>query len=126
MSIPVPIDELARALADFDLAYLLSSGATGVKVVSVTVQAGEGELVVPTPSGGTAANIDAHPAVTLLCPPREAGGYSLIVDGTALTRGEGFVITPGRAVLHRPAGDAATATPADTGDGCGQDCVPLA
>ncbi len=124
MSIPVPIDELAAALGDFDLAYLLSTGATGVKVVSVAVSAGPEELVIPTPSGGTARNVADNPAVTVLCPPREPGGYSLIVDGTARPHGDGFAVTPARAVLHRPAADAAHPDPDATG--CGQDCVPLA
>lgn len=123
MSIPVPIDELAQALGDFDLAYLLSVGETGVKVVSVVVEAGEDGLVVPTPSGGTARNVAGNPAVTVLCPPREVGGYSLIVDATALPHGDGFALTPTRAVLHRPAGEATPANADPTA--CGHDCVPL-
>ncbi len=122
MSIPVPIDELGRALADFDLSYLLSVGTGGVKVVSVAVSVGSEGLTIPTPSGGTAANIAGNPAVTVLCPPREPGGYSLIVDGTARAEGTGFVVAPTRAVLHRPA---AQATPADAESDCAHDCKPL-
>jgi hypothetical protein len=70
----------------------------------------------------TAANASARPQVSLLWPPNEPGGYSLIVDGTAAaTREEGRIaVTPTRAVLHRPA-----ATPEAAKPGCSADCVPI-
>ncbi len=67
-----------------------------------------------------------RPLVTLLWPPAEPGGYSLIVDGT-VTSAEGagtgdnsVVVRPTKAVLHRPA-----VSPDDASPGCGSDCVPL-
>ena len=41
--------------------------------------------------------------VVLLFPPIEADGFSMIVDGEAEVNGDGVVVTPTWAVLHRPA-----------------------
>ena len=49
----------------------------------------------------TGRNAAAHGAVTVLWPPREPTGYSLIVDGTAMVDGDQLRLTPNRAVLHR-------------------------
>ena len=74
----------------------------------------------------TARNGVARPRVSLLWPPIEAGGYSLIVDGeiaVAGTPGEDAVgtVTATRAVLHRPAPvDDAAADAA-----CGSDCLEI-
>jgi len=68
--------------------------------------------------------------VSLLWPPDDVGGYSLIVDaevtGTAGTgSGDNLVrVRPTRAVLHRPAPTAPDAPPV-AGDGCAADCIPL-
>ncbi|PRC51529.1 hypothetical protein C6A85_63615, partial [Mycobacterium sp. ITM-2017-0098] len=56
---------------------------------------------------------------TLVWPPREPGGYTLIVDGAASASGDGLSIQPTGAVLHRPA---TPGTP--TASGCGDDCDP--
>lgn len=71
----------------------------------------------------TLTNCDARPSVTLLWPPARTGGYSLIVDGTAEPLGDGVVVSPARAVLHRPAAEPAEGA---AGDVCGSDCVELA
>ncbi|WP_134323424.1 pyridoxamine 5'-phosphate oxidase [Cumulibacter soli] len=122
MSIPVKVEDLAKALDDFDTAYLLSVGAAGVKVVCVEVTVDEDGVHIPTQSKGTAGNIAQNPAVTLLCPPREPRGFTLLADGTARVDGEGFLMTPRTAVLHRPASHADA--PVDA-EGCGQDCAPV-
>jgi hypothetical protein len=36
-------------------------------------------------------------------PPSQADGYSLIVDGEGEVNGDGIVVKPTWAVLHRPA-----------------------
>lgn len=123
MSIQVNVADLAAALADFDTAYLLSVGHSGVKVVNVQLVAAGGDLLIPTESGGTARNIAANHAVTVLCPPPRTGGYSLIVDGTARVDGTGFRVSPTHAVLHRPAGPDAPVP--DDPQACGNDCKPL-
>jgi hypothetical protein len=62
--------------------------------------------------------------VTLLWPPAEPGGYSLIADGTGAFRQTGndlaLVVSVSRAVLHRRG-----SAPADGGSSCGTDCIPL-
>jgi hypothetical protein len=59
--------------------------------------------------------------VSLLWPPNEPGGYSLIVDGAAAPSDDGRIaVTPTRAVLHRPAAGSDASSP-----GCGADCVPI-
>jgi hypothetical protein len=59
--------------------------------------------------------------VSLLWPPAEPGGYSLMADGAAGPGQAGtLIVTVTRAVLHRrgpaPAGSTAS---------CGSDCIPL-
>lgn len=123
MSIPVEITELADALAGRGPGYLLTASAEGrVKAVTVEPELRDGLLHCP-PSGGSARNLAVHAAATLLFPPVEERGHTLLVDGTASAGDGGIVVTPLSAVLHRPA-DRADAAPVD-GDGCGHDCTPL-
>lgn len=105
MSIPVDVAELDRALEDFDSGYLLTSSLGTVKVVSVRVHRHpvSGLLVAPRPGRGSLANVGANPAVTLLFPPREPGGMSLLVDGAGTGDGEDVLVTPESAVLHKAA-----------------------
>jgi hypothetical protein len=44
-----------------------------------------------------------NPLVVLLFPPTETDGFSMIVDGHGEVNGDGIVVTPTWAVLHRPA-----------------------
>lgn len=122
MTIPVDIGDLARALEDFGSGYLLTASPDGrVKVVTVDATVREGVLLVPGTSRGSAANLAANPAATVVFWPREVGGYSLIIDGSGEETAAGFEITPAKAVLHRPA---VTAGAPDDGS-CGHDCRPL-
>lgn len=126
MSVPVTMESL-RAEIDRhgSVAFLLSGGADGrphCVQLAVTVEE-SGQLVVH-PGRGTLANIAERPLVSLLWPPVEPGGYSLIVDATASGSGEGvdarpfLALGPTKAVLHRPA------EPADSGGvSGGSDCV---
>jgi hypothetical protein len=123
VSIPVPVKELAAVVAEHDYAYLVTVSDDGrphaVAVVPAltdgTLRAGVGHR--------SSVNIEARPdAVTLVWPPREVGGYTLIVDGTASVADETLSFVPSKAVMHRPA-------PADHGPveagACGSDCVPV-
>lgn len=122
MSIPVEIDKLADALADRGAGYLLTASADGrVKAVTVEPTLVDGVLRCP-PSRGSARNLEAQPAATLLFPPGEPRGYTLLVDGTATATEDEIAFTPGSAVLHRPA-DHADVPP--SADGCGHDCAPV-
>lgn len=120
MSIKVDIDELAGALADFSYAYLITVGADHrAHAIAVQPVLAGAVFDLGTPGATTARNLGQHSAVTLVWPPRDPGGYTLIVDGTGAV-GASLTVTPQRAVLHRPAGDA----PAGP-SGCPHDCVPL-
>jgi hypothetical protein len=112
MSIPVDVADLAEALQDFGAGYLLTTTAGAVKVVTVEPTVTDGVLQVAGPGKGTIANLADNPAVTLVFPPREPRGFTLLVDGTAEVAGEDVRITPATAVLHRPASHA-------------DDCAPL-
>jgi pyridoxamine 5'-phosphate oxidase-like protein len=124
MSIPVDVADLARALEDFGAGYLLTVGPTStVKVVTVEPTVAGGVLLVTGPGKGTLANLAANTAVTLVFPPLEQRGFTLLVDGTAEVAGDDVRLTPTGAVLHRPASHA-DGPPAP--GGCGHDCAPVA
>jgi hypothetical protein len=77
--------------------------------------------------GASAArNIASEPKVSLFWPPREAGGYAMIVNGTAAGRREptGMTIaeiTMTKSVFHRPG-----PKPADSDGPCASDCRRIA
>lgn len=121
MSIKVDLDRLAEALADFTFAYLITVGDDyRARTVAVDAVLGDGLFDVGTIGRGTGRNVAAHPDVTLVWPPGEPGGYTLIVDGRGHLADDGLAIVPTSAVLHRKA------TPdTPTASGCGDDCVPL-
>jgi hypothetical protein len=123
MSIPVDVADLASALEDFGAGYLLTvGGRSTVKVVTVEPTVTDGVVLVQGPGQGTVANLAANRAVTLVFPPREPRGFTLLVDGTGEVAGDDVRVTPATAVLHRPASHA-DGPPAP--DGCGNDCAPL-
>lgn len=101
------IDDLTRVLGDFDAGYLLTvhplEPPAWVKVVSVRPSLVDGTLVINAPGRGSLANVRANPAVTVVWPPRQAGGMSLIVDGGAECAGDDVRVTPTGGVLHKPA-----------------------
>ena len=120
MSIAVPVDDLAATVARFGFAYLVTIGDDGrPHVTAVSPVATDHGLVVADLGRRTRANLAARPVVTLVWPPSTADGYSLIVDGDSALSGGALVVTPTRAVLHRPA-----PAPAP-GPGCGADCVEV-
>ncbi|MCR1786653.1 pyridoxamine 5'-phosphate oxidase [Nocardioides carbamazepini] len=123
MSIPVDPADLCQALGDFGSGYLLTTSSPQVKVVTVDPVAGDdGTLRIAGPGRGTLRNLAENPAVTVVFPPQERHGYTLLVDGTAATDGEDVVVTASAAVLHRPAAHADGPLPPD---GCGHDCAPV-
>jgi hypothetical protein len=123
MSIPVEVADLAKALEAFGAGYLLTNRAGAVKVVTVEPTVTDGVVLVNGPGRGTLANLAENAAVTLVFPPREPRGFTLLVDGTAEVAGDNVRVTPATAVLHRPASHA-DGPPAP--DGCGNDCAPVA
>jgi len=127
MSISVELDALREAIADTDRApYLLTVAGDGrPHSVAIACEWRGDELAMPV-GNRTLANARARELVSLLWPPREPDGYSLIVDATVTsTRGSGegdneLIVRPTRAVLHRPA-----APTGASAAGCASDCVPL-
>lgn len=128
MSIDVPLDELAAVVADRDvLAYLVTVGDDGPRIVSVSVSC---ELPAAAPEGDhdssgdqapgigaagpctlsvavgrhTIANVGPRSAVAVFW-PADAGDpdHTLIVDGMARPAAGAslLVITPSAAVRHR-------------------------
>lgn len=123
MSIRVETSDLAKALGDFDAGYLLTvSGQGRVKAVTVEPTVTSTELVITPLSRGSADNIAENPQVTLIFPPREPHGFTLIVDGEATVTDDAIHVSAAAAVLHRPASHADGPVPHE---GCGQDCHPV-
>jgi hypothetical protein len=121
----VDLERLAAALTDYPYAYLITVD-DGCRVHTVTVEPKlrEATLDVGLIGGHTRENLAHRADVTLLWPPTEPGGYSLIVDGRAETSdaAEGTArlgIVPTRALLHR---DADPDSPG-AAKGCLHDCV---
>ena len=131
----VDVKRLAAALPDYPFAYLITVD-DDYRVHTVTVepqlrdlQDGPGAIVdVGLIGGRTLKNLAHRRDVTLLWPPQEPGGYSLIVDGTAaVSAAEGSAgdetarlgVVPTRALLHR---EADTDSP-EAAKGCLHDCV---
>ncbi len=114
MSIKVDIADVRTvATEQAPFAYLLTI-SEGDKIHMVALNPSIGTDVITCDSGRTTCrNASERPNVSLLWPPGEPGGYSLIVDGTAEVDGETITITPTHAVRHRPA------------PGGGNDCAPL-
>ena len=122
MSLPVAIDDLVTALPRFGSGYLLTSTDGRVKVVTVDPTPSPPGLRIAAPGRGTLGNLAVNPAVTLVFPPLETHGYTLLVDGTGVADGDDVVVAPASAVLHRPAAHADGPLPPD---GCGHDCEPV-
>ncbi len=116
-------DRLAAALPDFPFAYLITVGDDyRAHTVTVEPRLREATLDIGLIGGRTRENLARRGDVTLLWPPREPGGYSLIVDGKAeVTESAGEAVhlgvVPERALLHREADSPSAAK------GCLHDCV---
>lgn len=123
MSIPVPLADLAETMTRYPLAFLLTVGENErVHAVQVHPSVDGDRLRVPGLGRRSLANAQERPSVTLLWPPPDDGGYSLIVDGEAAAADDGVLVSPSRAVLHRAA--AAPQQPADDG-ACVSDCIEV-
>jgi hypothetical protein len=122
MSIEVGLTELAATLRRHPFAYLVTVGdQSRAHVVASSVRMSDGVVVVPDAGRRSRNAVMVNPLVMLLAPPAEPGGYSLIVDGTAELTIEAVLVTPTRAVLHRPAPE-----PVAEIDGeCVHDCVKI-
>lgn len=126
MSVPVDLASLREEIARHgSVAYFLSVGPEGrPHSVQLAVSWVEPSQLVVRPGNSTVANAAARPLVSLLWPPVEPGGYSLIVDATVVAvsgtgRGDNSIaVEPSKAVLHRPA-----VSPDPDAAAHGSDCV---
>ncbi|MGI9029899.1 MAG: pyridoxamine 5'-phosphate oxidase family protein [Ilumatobacteraceae bacterium] len=111
--------DLGTRLTDFDVAYLVTVGDAGrAHVLSVWPELGASGLVVEGCGRHSQENAAMHPNVTLVWPPMSAGGYSLIVDGSASLDGSTVTVAPTKAILHRPAAG-------PDGRRAGSDCLEI-
>jgi hypothetical protein len=124
MSVVVDLARLREEISRFDsVGYILTVSGDG-RPHAVAVSLGwEGDALTAGVGSTTARNASERPSVSLLWPPAERGGYSLIVDGTAHVTGSNgsqqVTIEPSTAVLHRPGQPAAPMT------SCTADCIPI-
>ncbi len=124
MSVKVDLDQLAGALADFTIAYLITvDDDYHAHTVAVEPALVDGVIDVGVVGGSTRRNLTRRDGVTLVWPPSRPGGYTLIVDGRGqpIDEDAALQVVPSRAVLHRRA---APDSPA-AATGCQHDCVPL-
>ena len=120
MSVKVELGELAAKIDEYDFAYLVTVSDEGrAHVLRCGRRSPTHGLVVDGVGRHSQANAAAHPTVTLVWPPAEPGGYSLLVDGTATVDGSTITVAPTKAILHRPA-------PGPDGRRAGSDCAEVA
>jgi hypothetical protein len=124
----VDFERLAAALDGYRFAYLVTvDDDYRVHTVTVEPELREQVMDVGLIGGRTRRNVESRSAVTLLWPPSEPGGYSLIVDGTGEVADSddataALRVVPKRALLHR---NADPTTPGSA-TGCLHDCVVFA
>ncbi|MBV8180082.1 MAG: pyridoxamine 5'-phosphate oxidase family protein [Mycobacterium sp.] len=124
----VDFERLAGALNSYRFAYLVTvDDDYRVHTVTVEPELREHVMDVGLIGGRTRKNVESRSAVTLLWPPSEPGGYSLIVDGRAEVADSdddtaALRVVPTRALLHR---NADPSTPGSA-KGCLHDCVVFA
>lgn len=121
MSIVVDLSRLGDEVRCRPFCYILTVSDDGrPHAVAVSPEL-SGRHLEAEAGSRTRANASARPDVSLVFPPPQIDGYSLIIDGTARVDGSSVSVTPLRAVLHRPA---PSRGPADAR--CTSDCVELA
>lgn len=119
----VDLQALAAALPDYSFAYLITvNDDYRAHTVTVEPTLRGAVLDIGLIGGGTRKNLAHRSDVTLLWPPHEPGGYSLIVDGDAIVQADSddavqLSVVPTRALLHRDADSPGAAK------GCLHDCV---
>ncbi|HEY7626808.1 MAG TPA: hypothetical protein VH761_07065 [Ilumatobacteraceae bacterium] len=102
MSIAVALEELPAKIAEYPFCYLVTSGEERPHLLAVKPTVASGGLRCET-GHSSRANIVRNALVVLVFPPATADGMSMIVDGEGSVDGDGVVVHPTWAVLHRPA-----------------------
>ena len=79
----MPVLSLSQAISQYGReAYLLTTGKDGPHTSNVSIEL-RGSVIGCAIGASAARNIVTEPNVSLFWPPREPGGYALIVNGTA-------------------------------------------
>lgn len=108
MSIAVELADLPAAVARAGFGYLVTVDDDGRPRVLAVATSCHGTAITTSDAGRSAPrHVASRPGVTLVYPPTEAGGMSLLVDGAARVEGAAVVVTATRAVWHRAAPSAA-------------------
>lgn len=102
MSIAVALEELPDKLAEYSWCYLVTSGEERPHLLAVKPSLVKAGLRCET-GHSSRANVVRNPLVVLMFPPSQPDGLSLIVDGEGEVNGDGVVVRPTWAVLHRSA-----------------------
>lgn len=116
---------LRSALDDYGPdAYLITVGEDGPHTGNVTV-ALDGDTVTCALGNSAKRNVATRPNVSLLWPPRETGGYGIILNGRAEIDNEPNGTAQARisltkSVFHRPG-----PKPDNAGGPCQSDCKQL-
>lgn len=126
MSIPVAPGDIGKQMEQFgNAAYVLTVRDDATPHIAHLAMRLDGDVLRCGASRSAAANVAQRPTISLLWPPFEPGGYSMIVDAEARTvdvaDGLELELRPMSGVLHRPA---TPATPA-ANPNCSSDCAPL-
>lgn len=103
MSVAVSLADLSVVLADYPWGYLLTVADDGRPRVRAVPTQMVGTLLCCRTGEGARSNVTVRPTVSMVFPPAEDGGMSLIVDGDAVAVDDGIELTPTGAVLHRAA-----------------------
>ena len=104
MSVKVDLDGLAAVLADFTFAYLITvSDDHQAHTLAVDPVLADGTFDLGPARTTTRRNLAVRNGVTLLWPPTDTDGYTLIVDGRGEISEDTLRVVPERAVLHRKA-----------------------
>ncbi|MCU1400396.1 MAG: hypothetical protein JWN62_3505 [Acidimicrobiales bacterium] len=105
MSIAVDLAALPAAIAEqIGWCYLLTvSDDNQARVLAVAPHVSDDGTLTFEVGKGTAGNVAARPAITVVYPPAAATAMSLIVDGTATVEGSSVTMVPTWAVMHRSA-----------------------
>jgi hypothetical protein len=120
VSVPVALDRLREEVARYGVhPFILTVSDSGRPHAVAATMAWDGDELIGGCGRSTAAFAGARPDISLLWPPLEPDGYSLIVDGTAKVEDQQVRVRPERAVLHR------SAPSPDPLKSCSSDCVPI-
>jgi hypothetical protein len=103
VSVEVPLDDLAGAVAARRFGYLVTTADDGRAHVVALVPTVDGHRLRFDAGGRTCRNATVHPSVTVVFPPTDDDAFSLVVDGTATVAGDVVDIAASWAVRHRPA-----------------------